>query len=107
MVNIDLRNGLRNGLEAGLVTEGRVTDEVVDEWTRPFQDLGGRRAYLRAARELNNRDLVGRSKHIKEHATHTLILWGATDASLVPHRAEVIQHTYRNATAHVNDQGGY
>src|SRR5260370_29349138 len=64
MVNIDLRAGLRKGLEAGMVTPGRVTDELVDEWTRPFQDLGGRRAYLRAARALNNRDLTSRSKHI-------------------------------------------
>src|ERR1700686_323256 len=76
MVNIDLRKGLREGLEKGIVTAGRVTDEVVDEWTRPFQDLGGRRAYLRAARALNNRDLVGRSKHIEEIETPTLILWG-------------------------------
>src|SRR3989454_3565496 len=49
MVNIDLRKGLRKGLEAGIVTEGRVTGELVDEWTRPFQDLGGRGAHPPAA----------------------------------------------------------
>src|SRR5207245_7683108 len=61
MVNIDLRKGLRKGLEAGIVTEGRVTDELVDEWTRPFQDLGGRRAYPRAAPALTHWDLTSRS----------------------------------------------
>src|SRR3989440_3576709 len=48
MVNIDLRRGLRKGLEAGMATPGRVTDEMVDEWTRPFQDIGGPRPQLSA-----------------------------------------------------------
>src|SRR2546421_10754274 len=48
MVNIDLQSGLRKGLEAGIVTEGRVTEELVDEWTRPFQDIGGPRPQLSA-----------------------------------------------------------
>src|SRR5437763_16621874 len=69
MVNIDLRSGLRKGLEARMVTPERVTDEMVAAWTRPFQDLGGRRAYLRAARALNNRDLSSRAKHIDEIET--------------------------------------
>src|SRR2546426_2669983 len=80
MVNIDLRGGLRQGLEAGMATPGRVTDEMVDEWTRPLPDLGGRPAYLRAARALDNRDLTRPAKHIDEVETPTLILWGANDA---------------------------
>ncbi|MEA2636698.1 MAG: hypothetical protein QOH92_3465 [Chloroflexota bacterium] len=107
MVNIDMRKGLREGLEKGMVTPGRVTDEVVDEWTRPFQDLGGRRAYLRAARALNNRDLVGRSKHIEEIETPTLILWGADDAYLEPRWAEVLQRKFRNSTVEIIDPGGH
>jgi 2-hydroxymuconate-semialdehyde hydrolase len=107
MVNIDMRKGLREGLEKGIVTAGRVTDEVVDEWTRPFQDLGGRRAYLRAARALNNRDLVGRSKHIEEIETPTLILWGANDAFLEPRWAEVLQRKFRNSTVEIIDPGGH
>jgi len=107
MVNIDMRKGLREGLEKGMVTAGRVTDEVVDEWTRPFQDLGGRRAYLRAARALNNRDLVGRSKHIEEIETPTLILWGANDAFLEPRWAEVLQRKFRNSTVEIIDPGGH
>src|SRR5260370_38699912 len=50
MVNIDLRKGLRKGLEAGIVTEARATDDLVDAWTRPSQALGGARAYLGAPR---------------------------------------------------------
>jgi len=107
MVNIDLRKGLRKGLEAGLVTEGRLTDELVDEWTRPFQDLGGRRAYLRAARALNNRDLVSRSKHIEEIETPTLILWGANDKFLEPQWAETLQHKLRDTTVEIIDPGGH
>jgi uncharacterized protein (TIGR00369 family) len=107
MVNIDLRKGLREGLEKGMVTTGRVTDEVVDEWTRPFQDLGGRRAYLRAARALNNRDLVSRSKHIEELEIPTLILWGANDAFLEPRWAEVLQHKFRTSTVEIINPGGH
>src|SRR3984893_11017600 len=103
MVNIDMRKGLCEGLETGMVTAGRVTDEVVDEWTRPFQDLGGRRAYLRAARALNNRDLISRSKHIEEIETPTLILWGANDAFLEPRWAEALQRKFRNSTVEIID----
>jgi uncharacterized protein (TIGR00369 family) len=107
MVNIDLREGLRRGLEAGIVSEGRVSDELVDEWTRPFQDLGGRRAYLRAARALNNRDLQSRSKHIQEIETPTLILWGANDKFLEPRWAETLKHKLRDATVEIIDPGGH
>ena len=107
MVNIDLRKGLRKGLEAGMVSEGRVTDELVDEWTRPFQDLGGRRAYLRAARALNNRDLVSRSKHIEEIETPTLIMWGANDKFLEPQWAETLKHKLRDTTVEIIDPGGH
>jgi 2-hydroxymuconate-semialdehyde hydrolase len=107
MVNIDLRAGLRKGLEAGMVTPGRVTDELVDEWTRPFQDLGGRRAYLRAARALNNRDLTSRSKHIDEIETPTLILWGANDKFLEPRWAETLKRKFRQSTVEIIDPGGH
>ena len=107
MVNIDLRAGFRKGLEAGMVTQGRVTDELVDEWTRPFQDIGGRRAYLRAARALNNRDLTSRSKHIDEIETPTLILWGANDKFLEPGWAETLKHKLRDSTVEIIDPGGH
>lgn len=107
LANRDLRDGLRKGLEAGILTEGRVTDELVDEWTRPFQDLGGRRAYLRAARALNNRDLTSRARHIEEIETPTLILWGANDKFLEPRWAETLKHKLRDSTVEIIDPGGH
>lgn len=107
MVNLDLRNGFRKGLETGTTTEGVVTDELVDEWTRPFQDLGGRRAYLRAARALNNRDLTSRSRHIQDVETPTLILWGANDRYLEPHWADTLKHKLRDTTVEIVDPGGH
>ena len=107
MVNLDLRDGLRKGLEAGMATEGRVTDELVDEWVRPFQDLGGRRAYLRAARALNNRDLTSRSRHIQEIETPTLILWGANDKFLEPRWAETLKHKLPDTTVEIIEPGGH
>jgi pimeloyl-ACP methyl ester carboxylesterase len=107
MVNLDLRDGFRKGLEAGTTAEGVVTDELVDEWTRPFQDLGGRRAYLRAARALNNRDLTARSRHIQDIETPTLILWGANDKFLEPRWAETLQHKLRDTTVEIIDPGGH
>ena len=107
MVNRDLRSGLRKGLEAGIVTPGRVTDELVDEWTRPFQDLGGRRAYLRAARALNNRDLTSRAKHIEQIEIPTLILWGANDKFLEPRWADTLKHKWRDTTVETIEPGGH
>jgi uncharacterized protein (TIGR00369 family) len=107
MVNIDLREGLRKGLEAGIVTEGRINDELVDEWTRPFQDLGGRRAYLRAARALSNRDLTSRARHIEEVETPTLVLWGANDHFLEPRWADTLKHKLRDTTVEIIDPGGH
>src|SRR3989442_13600655 len=103
MVNIDLRKGLRKGLEAGIVTEGRVKDELVEELTRPFQDLGGRRAHLRAAPALNNRDRITRSKHIEEIQTPTLVIWGANDKFLDPELAETLKHKLRDPTGQIID----
>jgi 2-hydroxymuconate-semialdehyde hydrolase len=107
MVNIDLRDGFRKGLGAGLATEGRVTEELVDEWTRPFQDLGGRRAYLRAARALNNRDLTSQSKRIEEIETPTLILWGANDKFLESRWADTLKHKLRDSTVEIIEPGGH
>lgn len=107
MVGLDLRAGLRKGLEAGIVTPGRVTDELVDEWVRPFSDLTGRRAYLRAARALNNRDLVSRSRHIEDIDIPTLVLWGANDRFLEPRLAEQLKGKLRNATLQVIEPGGH
>jgi uncharacterized protein (TIGR00369 family) len=107
MTTLDLREGFRKGLEAGMTTPGRVTDELVAEWSRPFQDLDGRRAYLRAARALNNRDLVSRRRHIEEITAPTLILWGAQDRFLEPRWAEYLHERIPHAAVQIIDPGGH
>ncbi len=107
MVNLDLRDGFRKGLEAGMTAHERITDELVNEWTRPFQDLGGRRAYLRTARALNNRDLTSRSRHIQDIETPTLILWGANDKFLEPRWADTLKHKLHDSTVEVIEPGGH
>lgn len=107
MATLDLHNGFRKGLEAGLAVPGRMTDEILDEWVRPFADQNGRRSYLRAARALNNRDLVSRSRHIEEIASPTLILWGAQDRFLDAAWGAHLQRKIRGATLQVIDPGGH
>jgi len=107
LVDRDLRPGFRKGLEEGTTQDGVVTDELVNEIARPFSDQGTRRAYLRAARALNNRDLVSRSKHIKEIQTPSLILWGANDKVLEPRWADVLKEKLADATIEVIDPGGH
>jgi uncharacterized protein (TIGR00369 family) len=107
LVNRDLRGGLRKGLEAGMTNQAAITDELVDEWTRPFQDLGGRRAYLRAARALRNRDLTSRSRHIQEIETPSLILWGADDKFLEPRWAQSLKEKLPDSTVELIQPGGH
>ena len=107
LVDRDLRPGFRKGLTEGTTAEGVVSDDLVNEIARPFSDQGTRRAYLRAARALNNRDLVSRSKHIQEIQTPTLILWGANDRFLEPRWAEVLKGKLADASVEIIDPGGH
>jgi pimeloyl-ACP methyl ester carboxylesterase len=77
---IDLRKGFRKALLRGIVHQDRVTDSLVEEYVRPFDGVEGRRAYLRCARALNNRDLLIRAGEIEQLALPVLILWGEADA---------------------------
>jgi uncharacterized protein (TIGR00369 family) len=107
MVGLDLHKGFRKALEGGIVTPGRVSDELVDEYVRPFADQNGRRAYLRAARALNNRDLTTRAHHIREIATPTLVLWGQDDKFLPTHWGEQLQRKLSNARLQLIAPGGH
>ena len=107
LVDRDLRPGFRKGLEEGTTQPGVVTDELVNEIARPFSDQGTRRAYLRAARALNSRDLVSRSRHIQDITTPTLILWGANDRFLEPRWAQTLKNKLPDATVEIVDPGGH
>lgn len=107
MVTADLRKGFGEGLEAGLATPGRITPELLDEWVRPFSDQAGRRAYLRAARALNNKDLTARSNDIREIRAPTLIVWGANDRYLERTWADKLQQKLQSSAVQVIDPGGH
>lgn len=79
METLDLQKGFRKALERGIFHQDRVTDALVAEYVRPFDGLDGRRAYLRCARALNNRDLLIRAAEIERLSLPVLILWGAAD----------------------------
>lgn len=81
---VDLRKGFRDVLSGGLAHPDRVTEALVTEYLRPFDGEGGREAYLRCARALNNRDLLIRAAEIEQLRLPILILWGEADAYLDP-----------------------
>ncbi len=76
---IDLRKGFKRTLLRGVFHKDRVTDTLVEEYVRPFDGVEGRRAYLRCARALNNRDLLIRAAEIERLSLPVLILWGEAD----------------------------
>jgi len=78
MVNIDLRSGLRKGLEAGMGDPGGSPMRWSPRGDEAFQDLGAA-GYLAGA-GLNNRDLpAARSTSTK--SKRRLILWGDEHSS--------------------------
>ena len=79
METLDLRKGFRKALQRGVFHQERVTDTLVEEYIRPFDGLEGRRAYLRSARALNNRDILIRAAEIERLPFPVLILWGEAD----------------------------
>ncbi|MFQ5855543.1 MAG: alpha/beta fold hydrolase [Anaerolineae bacterium] len=79
MQRLDITKGFRKGLEQGMVQTDKITDEVVDRYADPFRDLDGRLAYLRAARALDNRDLLDIADEIEAIDKPVLILWGDSD----------------------------
>lgn len=79
MQRLDIAKGFRKGLEQGMVHTDKITDAVVDRYADPFRDLAGRMAYLRAARALDNRDLLDMAGEIEAIGKPVLILWGASD----------------------------
>lgn len=77
---LDLRDGFKKLLLRGMVHRDRVTDALVEEYTRPFDGPHGKQAFLRCARALNNRDILIHAAEIEQLPHPVLILWGEADA---------------------------
>ncbi len=75
--DFDLKKGLAKGFSRGMFHTDRVTAELVEAYERPFRDVDGRRAYLRAARALRSEELSSRMEDVEKLALPTLIIWGA------------------------------
>lgn len=76
---LDLRTGFRKAFLRGVFHQDRVSDALVSEYVRPFGGSGGKQAYLRCARALNNRDTLIRAAEIERLPLPVLILWGEAD----------------------------
>lgn len=107
METLDLAKGFRKGFARGMVHKELVTDDLVARYARPFDGLDGRRAYLRCARALDNRDLLSISDQIEKLANPTLILWGEQDDFQLPKYAGVLQRKLRNSTMKMFPDGGH
>ncbi len=104
---IDLRKGFREALLRGMVFKDRVTDSLVEEYVRPFDGVDGRRAYLRCARALNNRDLLIRAAEIERLSLPVLILWGEADDYQDPAVGQRLADRLRSARLVVLKDAGH
>ena len=76
---IDLAAGLQRSLQKGLVRQERATRELAVAYAEPFEEVEGRRAYLRAARALQTADLLSRSEEVEAIDLPVHIVWGTQD----------------------------
>jgi hypothetical protein len=79
--DFDLEKGLTKGFTRGMVHTDRVTPELIAAYERPFQGVGGRLAYRRAARVLRTKELASRTASVGQLNTLTLIIWGRNTTS--------------------------
>lgn len=77
--DFDLKKGLTKGFTRGMVNVERVTSEMIAAYERPFQNIEGRLAYLRAARALRTEELSSRMDAVERLKIPTLIVWGSED----------------------------
>lgn len=104
---LDLRKGFRKAFLRGIVHQDRVTDALVSEYVRPFDGSDGKRAYLRCARALNNRDLLIRAAEIEQLTLPVLILWGEEDDYLDPKIGQQLADRLGTARLVVLKEGGH
>jgi len=107
MQRLDIAKGFRKGLEQGMMQKDRITDEVVARYADPFRDLEGRLAYLRAARSLDNRDLLDIEEEVEAIDNPVLILWGAEDVFQKVEYGRRLADTLTNAQLYVIEGAGH
>jgi len=107
MQRLDIAKGFRKGLEQGMVQKDRITDEVVNLYADPFRELEGRLAYLRAARALDNRDLLAITEKVEAIDKPVLILWGAEDVFQKVEYGRRLADALPNAKLRVIDGAGH
>jgi pimeloyl-ACP methyl ester carboxylesterase len=107
MQRLDIAKGFRKGLEQGMVQKERITDAVVNLYADPFRDLEGRLAYLRAARALDNRDLLDIKKEVEAIDKPVLILWGAEDVFQKVEYGRRLADALANAQLHIIEEAGH
>jgi len=82
-----LEPSFRRAFDKG-IANGRLSDEDLAEYVRPFRDPEGRAAYLRALRDLDTLDWMRERSRIENFPRPTLVLWGEKDAYLPPSDGE-------------------
>jgi len=97
ITKVDMRAGIKSALLQGVVKKERITDEVVEAYAKPFEDEGGKRAYLRAARALDYRDTAKIVDELARINTPTLLAWGEQDVYLPLKQGERLAKTIRGA----------
>jgi pimeloyl-ACP methyl ester carboxylesterase len=85
-----LRGIIARTLDLGM-QRGRLTDEDVREYQRPFADEDGVRAYFRATAQADSGFLEHADAGLGELDVPVLLLWGEEDASFPPTVAERLQ----------------
>jgi len=81
MATLDL-GMLRMIIHRGLFDPSKLTDELLDLFSHPLRDRGGRKAFLKFAASLNNQNLMDIEDQLNGLSLPTLILRGANDVYL-------------------------
>jgi 2-hydroxymuconate-semialdehyde hydrolase len=105
--DFDLKKGLTKGFMRGMVHSERVTPELIAAYERPFREVDGRLAYLRAARALRTEELVSQMTAVERLKTPTLIIWGAEDRFQPLQNGERLAKAMPNAQLEVVERAGH
>jgi 2-hydroxymuconate-semialdehyde hydrolase len=106
IMSVDLVAGFREWLAQG-TTRHQQLDDLAALYATPFTTPHGRRAFLRAARALDHRDLMTVIDQIEGLPNETLILWGEHDRFLPPPLGEKLAAAMAGATFELIPNAGH